>query len=61
MIVCLCNALTDSQLNTRGAPRPSAHVYAACDCRAQCGTCARSAVAMMRGAGLPEPELLGAD
>jgi bacterioferritin-associated ferredoxin len=42
--VCLCNALTehDVRIATRdGAARP-AEVFAACRCRAQCGTCVRS-------------------
>jgi bacterioferritin-associated ferredoxin len=44
MYVCLCNALTDqdvSRASARGACRP-AEILAACNCRAQCGTCART-------------------
>jgi bacterioferritin-associated ferredoxin len=43
MYVCLCNALTDrdvSRASAQGACRP-AEILAACNCRAQCGTCAR--------------------
>ena len=54
MIVCLCNALTDTQLCdavARGSCRPR-EVYAACGCKAQCGTCTRAILAMIReGAG----------
>jgi len=44
MYVCLCNALTDQDVNrasASGASRP-AEILAACNCRAQCGTCART-------------------
>ncbi|WP_240046506.1 (2Fe-2S)-binding protein [Paracraurococcus ruber] len=50
MIVCLCNALTDAQLAdavAQGATRPR-DVYAACDCKAQCGTCTKMIVSMIR-------------
>ena len=53
MIVCLCNALTDGQLSeavAQGARRPR-DVYAACDGKAQCGTCTRMILAMIREAG----------
>ena len=52
MIVCLCNALTDAQLSeavAQGASRPR-DVYAACDCKAQCGTCTRTILGMIREA-----------
>lgn len=52
MIVCLCNALTDQQLTeavAQGATRPR-DVYAACDCKAQCGTCTRMILSMIREA-----------
>ncbi|MBR0683564.1 (2Fe-2S)-binding protein [Roseomonas eburnea] len=42
MIICHCNVLTDGQIRDAiraGARRPS-DTYAACGCRAQCGTCA---------------------
>ncbi|MCO6415528.1 (2Fe-2S)-binding protein [Siccirubricoccus sp. KC 17139] len=54
MIVCLCNALTDRQLEqavAQGARRPR-EVYAACDCKAQCGTCTRMVLGMIRDAVL---------
>jgi bacterioferritin-associated ferredoxin len=44
MYVCLCNALTDQDVcraSAAGASRP-AEILAACNCRAQCGTCART-------------------
>ena len=64
MYVCLCNALTDSQVKhaaaTTGTTKTSC-VYAACGCRAQCGQCVKALVALLRGADCAEPELLGAD
>jgi bacterioferritin-associated ferredoxin len=44
MYVCLCNALTDRDVcraSAEGACRPS-EILAACNCRAQCGACART-------------------
>jgi bacterioferritin-associated ferredoxin len=44
MYVCLCNALTDQDVcraSSEGACRPS-EILAACNCRAQCGLCART-------------------
>jgi len=61
MIVCLCNALSDRQLTeavTKGARRP-ADVYAKCACKAQCGTCTRTILALLRelaGGGAAETE-----
>ena len=60
MIVCSCNALTEAQLSAavgKGALRPR-EVYAACDCKAQCGGCTRTILGMIReakgpGAGAP--------
>jgi bacterioferritin-associated ferredoxin len=52
MYVCLCNGLSDRQLGEAvrdGARRP-AEVYAACGCRAQCGRCAGTVLAIIRGA-----------
>jgi bacterioferritin-associated ferredoxin len=52
VIVCLCNALTDTQLSdavAQGARRPR-DVYAACDCKAQCGTCTRTILSLIRDA-----------
>lgn len=51
MYVCLCNGLTDHQVEKAvagGAARPK-DVYAACGCRAQCGTCARAILCAIRG------------
>lgn len=50
MIVCLCNALSDARVGqaiAEGAKRPR-DVYAACQCRAQCGTCLRIILSMLR-------------
>jgi bacterioferritin-associated ferredoxin len=48
--VCLCNALTDSDVRRAashdGAQRP-AEVFEACRCRAQCGTCIRTVCALI--------------
>jgi len=51
MIVCLCNALSDARVGQAiadGAKRPK-EVYEACKCRAQCGTCLRVILGMLRG------------
>jgi bacterioferritin-associated ferredoxin len=52
--ICLCNALTDTDIkraaDDQGAQRP-AEVFAACRCRAQCGTCVRAMCALI-GLGL---------
>jgi bacterioferritin-associated ferredoxin len=50
MYVCLCNALTDTQVGRavqEGACRPR-EVYAACGCRAQCGGCTRTILGAIR-------------
>jgi len=55
VIVCLCNALTDTRLTeavAQGARSPR-DVYAACDCKAQCGTCTRMILGMIREAQEP--------
>jgi len=47
MIICLCRGITDRDIAramARGLRSPGA-VFAAADCRPQCGSC----VAMMRG------------
>ena len=58
VILCLCNGLTDAaiaQALAEGARRPGA-VYAACGCKAQCGTCVREVLAAIRAApGLGVP------
>ena len=50
MILCLCNALSDAQLAdavAKGARKPR-DVYAHCACKAQCGTCTRMILGMIR-------------
>ena len=50
MFVCICNGLTDTQILsaiTGGAGRTH-DVYAACNCRAQCGCCTASILCMLR-------------
>lgn len=52
MYVCLCNALTDRQVKAAAqaanTTRPS-EVYAACGCRAQCGSCIKTLLKLVRG------------
>lgn len=58
MYICLCNALTDRQLRRAaeaGATRP-ADAYAACGCRAQCGSCVKAVLGLLRDAS-PVPDL----
>jgi bacterioferritin-associated ferredoxin len=52
MYICLCNALTEAQIEgavADGACRPR-EVYAACGCRAQCGGCTRTILGIVREA-----------
>lgn len=56
VILCLCNGLTDAAITqalARGARRPG-EVYAACGCKAQCGTCVREVLAALRAAPMAE-------
>lgn len=56
MYVCICNALTDSDIKTAardGANRP-AEVFAACRCRAQCGTCVRAVCTILGFKSAPD-------
>ena len=48
MYICLCNALTDTDIKraAAGAQRP-AEVFANCNCRAQCGSCVKTVCAMI--------------
>jgi bacterioferritin-associated ferredoxin len=50
--VCVCNALTDRQVKAAAAAanttRPS-EIYAACGCRAQCGSCIKRMLHLIRG------------
>ena len=50
MYICLCNALTDTdvqQAAEQGACRPR-EVYDACGCIAQCGSCTKQILALLR-------------
>ncbi|PZP44036.1 MAG: (2Fe-2S)-binding protein [Azospirillum brasilense] len=50
MYVCLCNGITDTQVKdaiASGASR-CCEIYSKCGCKAQCGTCTRMILAMMR-------------
>jgi bacterioferritin-associated ferredoxin len=63
--ICLCNALTDTRINqvvaAANTQRPR-EVYAACNCRAQCGRCVKTILQMLRDHSQPlEGELQGAD
>jgi bacterioferritin-associated ferredoxin len=62
LYICLCNAITDTdiaQAVEQGAARPC-EVYTACGCRAQCGSCARKIVTMLRSLLPAEPDLVAA-
>jgi bacterioferritin-associated ferredoxin len=62
--VCLCNALTDRQVQQAAAVAGTAKlstVYAACGCRAQCGQCVKALVALLRGGDDAMADLQGAD
>jgi bacterioferritin-associated ferredoxin len=57
MYVCLCNALTDTQLRqaaSKGAPSVSA-VYAGCGCQAQCGCCVATVLSILREERAAQP------
>jgi len=57
MYVCLCNGLTDQQIQwavAAGATRPK-DVYCACACRAQCGGCTRTILSLIREIVRPAP------
>jgi bacterioferritin-associated ferredoxin len=63
--ICICNALTDKRVKqavvTVNSQRPR-EVYAACDCRAQCGHCVKTILQMIRDHALQiEGEFQGAD
>jgi bacterioferritin-associated ferredoxin len=48
--ICLCNGLTDCRIQqavAAGAGRPK-EVYASCGCKAQCGGCTRTILALIR-------------
>lgn len=65
MYICICNALTDRRLrqaaHETGSERPG-EIYAACGCRAQCGSCVKSVLALIRDQLQPvSAQLQGAD
>ncbi|PPQ30779.1 (2Fe-2S)-binding protein [Rhodopila globiformis] len=65
MYICICNALTDKKVEQAveavNSQRPR-DVYAACDCRAQCGRCVKTILQMLRDHTLQiEGKLQGAD
>lgn len=50
MYVCICNGLSDTRIQAAiaaGASRTH-DVYAACECRAQCGSCTGTILCMLR-------------
>ena len=50
MIVCMCNAMTDTAIKdavAAGASRPK-EVYDCCGGRAQCGCCTQAIVSIIR-------------
>ena len=50
MYVCICNALTEkhiAEVAKSGTSRPN-EVFAACRCRAQCGSCVRRILDLVR-------------
>ena len=54
MIICSCNVLSDRQITeavVAGAGRPR-EVYAACGCKAECGGCTGTILAMVREAAM---------
>jgi bacterioferritin-associated ferredoxin len=63
MYVCVCNALTDADVRQAvlacGARRP-AEVFAACGCRAQCGSCVRALCDLSRREAMIAPFVLAA-
>jgi bacterioferritin-associated ferredoxin len=50
MYVCLCNGLTDRQVRAAiaGGACRLRDIYAGCGCKAQCGTCARTMMGLLR-------------
>ncbi|WP_458096814.1 (2Fe-2S)-binding protein [Roseomonas sp. WA12] len=53
MYVCICNGLTDTQIQSAisGGAGRTHDVYSACNCRAQCGSCTASILCMLRDHG----------
>jgi bacterioferritin-associated ferredoxin len=63
MIVCLCNALSDRDVRdaqARGADRV-ALVYRECNCRPDCGKCAREVRDLLRTRPCPPALALAAE
>ncbi|WP_367614908.1 (2Fe-2S)-binding protein [Plastoroseomonas arctica] len=55
--ICLCNGLTDrvvGQAVEGGAARPG-EVYAACQCKAQCGSCVRLILGIIKDLASGQP------
>src|SRR4051812_23269235 len=53
--ICLCNGLTEEQIIrvvAEGALRPR-QVYTACGCQAQCGSCTRTILEILRAGSEP--------
>ena len=64
MYICLCNALTDSDLrpHTSGGASSVSMVYRACGCQPQCGKCVPFVRQMLRDrADAGSGESVGAD
>jgi bacterioferritin-associated ferredoxin len=51
MYVCSCNAISDqaAEAAIRSGARRLAEVYRGCGCEAQCGTCAKAMLELLRG------------
>ncbi len=63
MYVCLCNALTDTQIRDAiagGAQRPK-DVYTACGCNAQCGCCTGTMLTIIREQPVGADQAQGGD
>ena len=62
MYVCLCNALTDRDLqpHTMGGSASVSMVYRACGCQPQCGKCVPMVRQMLRQSEIAAQQL-GAD
>jgi bacterioferritin-associated ferredoxin len=61
MYVCLCNGLTDGQVRAAaaaGATRPK-DVFATCNCGAQCATCTRTILSILREGAADEARPAG--
>jgi bacterioferritin-associated ferredoxin len=61
MYLCLCNSLSEQQVRHSirdGANRPR-EIYAACGGRAQCGTCTRLLLRLIRASASTQPDVHG--